>query len=308
MIPRIIADFKGHQEGPLLIVVGGLHGNEMAGIHAIQRMEFLLREEETMYPEFLYNGRFVGLAGNIPALLAKKRLIDADLNRIWLDPHFHISHTSEYKELTEIHKNILGFIEEHPAHLPVVIMDLHTTSSPRGIFTVCTNTAKSKEITGELHCPVITNMTAQLKGSMIQYFSSHFVTGRDITSFAFEGGQHDDHHSISRLIAGMVNCMRTINAVSRESVESKHDEVLLSYAKGLPKYCQITYVHRIEKGSLWRMKPGYQGFQWVREGDWVATYDGKKVFVPHDGYMLMPLYQKSGNEGFFLVNEEETTS
>jgi succinylglutamate desuccinylase len=306
LLERIIAEYRGHQDGPLFIVTGGLHGNEMAGVNAIRRMEFLLREEEALFPEFIYNGRFVGISGNIPALLSGERLIDLDLNRVWLDNLNDIKQTSAFKEMSEIHITIQNLIEEHTEHYPVIIMDLHTTSSPRGIFAVCTNTARSKKITGALHCPVITNMTAQLRGSMIQYYSSHSVFNRDITSFAFEGGQHNDEHSVSRLIAGMVNCMRTINAVSYESVESKHDEILSAYTQGLPKYCVISYVHRIDKASLWKMKPGYQGFQKVKKGEIVASYAGEPVAVPHDGYILMPLYQKSGNEGFFIVEEEES--
>lgn len=304
MLERIIADYRGHQEGPLFIVTGGLHGNEMAGVNAIRRMEYLLKEEEVLFPEFIYNGRFVGLSGNIPALLSGQRLVDLDLNRVWLDDINDIKDTSEFTQMTEIKETIQNLIDEHPPHQPVIIMDLHTTSSPRGIFAVCTNTAMSKKITGELLCPVITNMTAQLRGSMIQYYSSHVVSNRDITSFAFEGGQHNDDHSISRLIAGMVNCMRTINAVSHESVESKHDEILASYAQGLPKYCKITYIHRIEKATAWKMKPGYHGFQLVKKGEVIASYAGTPVQVPHEGYLLMPLYQKSGNEGFFIVNVE----
>ena len=305
MLQRIIADYKGLQDGPLLIVTGGQHGNEMAGVNAIRRMEYLLKEEEALFPEFIYNGRFVGLSGNIPALLSGQRLIDLDLNRVWLDNVNDIKDTSAFNQMSEIQTTIQNLINEHTEHQPVIIMDLHTTSSPRGIFAVCTNTAMSKKITGELLCPVITNMTAQLKGSMIQYYSTHVVSNRDITSFAFEGGQHNDEHSVSRLIAGMVNCMRTINAVSYESVESKHDEILSAYAQGLPKYCIISYVHRIEKASLWKMKPGYQGFQKIKKGEVVASYAGSPVVVPLDGYMLMPLYQKSGNEGFFIVEEED---
>ncbi|HMP28893.1 MAG TPA: succinylglutamate desuccinylase/aspartoacylase family protein [Saprospiraceae bacterium] len=304
MIERLIADYKGQKEGPLLIVVGGLHGNEMAGIHAIKQLYKMLLEENYKDASFLYKGRFVGIVGNITALLQKKRLLDLDLNRIWLENHNDIAFSSEYKEMIAMQKMIYAFVNDHPKDHPIYIMDLHTTSSPRGIFAVCTNTEQSKNVTGRLHCPVIVNMTDQLHGSMIQYYATHSIDERTIVSFAFEGGQHDDGASTSRLIAAMVNCMRSIGAVLPENVESHHDKVLREYAHGLPKYCKITYIHQIEDGRLWKMKPGYYGFQEVHKGEVVAKYNGQEVKIPHDGLILMPLYQENGKEGFFIVNVE----
>jgi hypothetical protein len=231
-------------------------------------------------------------------------MIDVDLNRIWLDNHKDNMHTTEFREMISNQKMIYSYIDQHHEDQPVYIMDLHTTSSPRGIFAVCTNSGESKKITGGLHCPVIVNMTEQLRGSMIQYYTNHSIDNRKITTFAFEGGQHDDEFSISRSIASMVNCMRTIGAVLSENVESRHDNVLRKYAEGLPKYCKITYIHRIEDGTYWKMKPGYFGFQPVQAGEVVASYLNVDVKVPHNGLILMPLYQSSGKEGFFLVNEE----
>jgi succinylglutamate desuccinylase len=304
LLERVIADYKGQKNGPLLIVVGGLHGNELAGIYAISQLQQMLIDENKKDKTFEYRGRFVGLSGNIPALIEKKRLLDLDLNRIWLDDHEDIINTSEFQEMIALQKMIYSYIVDHPEDQAVYIMDLHTTSSPRGIFAVCTNTFESKKITGGLHCPVIVNMTEQLRGSMIQYYTNRSIGNRKLTTFAFEGGQHDDEYSISRSIASMVNCMRTIGAVLPENVESRHDYVLRKYAEGLPKYCKITYIHKIEDGTKWKMKPGYFGFQKVNSGEVVATYNGEDVAIPHDGLMLMPLYQDSGKEGFFLVNEE----
>lgn len=304
MIERLLADYKGIDKGPLLIVIAGLHGNEMAGIDAVEILSQMLVDEEQKDPSFRFRGRFVGIAGNIPALSSGKRMIDLDLNRIWLDDRQSITNSLEYQEMNSIQKMIHSFVSDHTINEPIFIMDLHTTSSPRGIFAVCTNSQNSKKITGELHCPVITNMTEQLRGSMIQYYMDHTIEGRKITSFAFEGGQHDDENSISRLIAGMVNCMRSIGAVLPQNVESRHDVVLQEYAAGLPKFCKITYIHKIEDAHLWKMKPDYYGFQTVKKDEIVANYDGKDVAIPHDALLLMPLYQDTGKEGFFLVNEE----
>ena len=65
-------------EGPLLICMGGVHGNEPAGTDALKRF-FTSIERQRLE----IRGRMIGLAGNPPALAKGVRFLDHDLNRIW---------------------------------------------------------------------------------------------------------------------------------------------------------------------------------------------------------------------------------
>jgi succinylglutamate desuccinylase len=235
------------------------------------------------------------------AITVGQRQIDIDLNRIWHKIPPHKEPIAEFRDKIEIQTIIEAEAIGHNPLYPIYLMDIHTTSSPRGIFAVPTQDNMSQYITGALHCPVITNLTSLVKGSMIQYYADRNVGGRQITSFAFEAGRHDDPGSVSRAIAAIVNCMRSIKSVHPSDVESRHDEVLMAYSAGLPRYCELIYVHRIEDSNLWEMKPGYEGFQAIKKGELLAHYDKKPVFAPMDGLILMPLYQSIGKEGFFVV-------
>jgi hypothetical protein len=74
-----------------------------------------------------------------------------------------------------------------------------------------------------------------------------------------------------------------------------------SRTRGLPRVVEIRYRHDILPGEEFVMKPGFENLDPVRNGD----------LLPHDrhgenrsretGYILMPLYQSQGNDGFFLV-------
>lgn len=302
-MPRIIARYKSDVKGPLLIAVGGLHGNEHAGVQAIKDLEAMLQAEPSKNPSFVYRGDFIGLCGNMSAITQGVRHIDADLNRVWTTDYDNIA-ANEYQEREELMATIHQAVVEHDEGYPVYLMDIHTTSSPRGIFAVPTQEPSSLYISSELHCPVIVNLTQMLKGSMIQYYADHKVAGVQLVSFAFEAGRHDDVGSVSRAIAAIVNCMRSISAVSEEDVESRHDEVLKAYAEGLPKFCELAYIHRItDENAVWDIKPGYEGFQKVKKGEVIAKVNGENVEIPMDGLLLMPLYQKQGKEGFFIVTE-----
>ncbi|MCB0610933.1 MAG: succinylglutamate desuccinylase/aspartoacylase family protein, partial [Lewinella sp.] len=73
---RTIGVFSGDSPGPLVISTGGMHGNEPAGVLAIQRVLGLLQSAS---PPLSFKGKFVGLRGNVKALDLKQRYLRQDL-------------------------------------------------------------------------------------------------------------------------------------------------------------------------------------------------------------------------------------
>jgi hypothetical protein len=49
------------------------------------------------------------------------------------------------------------------------------------------------------------------------------------------------------------------------------------------------------------MRPGYQNFQKVKQGEVVAHDRAGEVTVPEDGFLFLPLYQALGDDGLFIV-------
>ena len=78
MSERILGEFDSGDKNNLMILVGALHGNELAGYKAINNVFNEIREQNIKI-----NGRLIGIAGNLQAIEAKKRFIDHDLNRAW---------------------------------------------------------------------------------------------------------------------------------------------------------------------------------------------------------------------------------
>ncbi|MBZ0151887.1 MAG: succinylglutamate desuccinylase/aspartoacylase family protein, partial [Planctomycetes bacterium] len=64
--------------GPTLLVLAGVHGNEPAGVAAVQRVLDTLQQRE-----LAVRGRLVAFAGNLRALAEGRRFVDRDLNRGW---------------------------------------------------------------------------------------------------------------------------------------------------------------------------------------------------------------------------------
>ena len=75
---RIIGTYASNEPGPLLIVIAGMHGNEPAGVLALDRV---FSDLQKYRPPF--KGKVMGIRGNISALMVQQRFVDTDLNRIW---------------------------------------------------------------------------------------------------------------------------------------------------------------------------------------------------------------------------------
>ena len=72
--PRVIGRYpEAPGEGPTLVVFGGIHGNEPAGVFAARRVAARLAE---LAPPM--RGQFVALAGNRPALARGVRFLEAN--------------------------------------------------------------------------------------------------------------------------------------------------------------------------------------------------------------------------------------
>ena len=77
-IARELGRVRGRSAGPTLICVGGVHGNEPAGVRALDEiLEALGSRSDAV------SGEFVALAGNRTALAHGRRFMGRDLNRAW---------------------------------------------------------------------------------------------------------------------------------------------------------------------------------------------------------------------------------
>ncbi len=303
---RLIGRHTGQEKGPLLICFGGMHGNEPAGIQALSILFKLLELEPESNPDFRFRGRIVGFKGNLRAIENGVRFLNRDLNRQWRPevveyvlntPVSKLRH--EELEILELHTAVMEEIQDYQPD-EVIVLDLHTTTAYGGIFSIATDDPKSVNIAVELHAPVITGLLEGIQGTTLHYFNAENI-GVETTTVCFESGQHEETLSVNRAIAAIINCMRTIGCVRSEDVENRHDALLIEYARGLPKVSELITTHSIEPEDHFRMVPDYKNFQKVKQGEILAFDRNGPIEAIEDGLILMPLYQKQGEDGFFLI-------
>lgn len=303
---RIIGQHQGVEKGPLLICLGGMHGNEPAGIQALEILFNLLELEPRANPGFTFKGRLLGLRGNRQASRRKMRYLEKDLNRQWTPENIArvkaMPDAELYAEDLEL-KELITIIEHNiNAYQPerVVLLDLHTTTAYGGIFSIATDDPQSVKIAVELHAPVVKGMLKGIRGTTLHYFNTETI-GIETVGVSFESGQHNEILSVNRAIAAIINCMRTIGCIRAEHVENRHDKLLIEYSRGLPKVLELIMCHEIKAGDDFHMMPNYENFQPVKQGELLAHDRHGPIYAQADGRILMPLYQQQGDDGFFLV-------
>ncbi|HMG13946.1 MAG TPA: succinylglutamate desuccinylase/aspartoacylase family protein [Saprospiraceae bacterium] len=307
---RIIAKYTTGPGKPLLLCISAIHGNEPAGVTASRKVVEMLEMEPLKNPDFLFNGNYIGICGNINALNHNLRYINRDMNRMLYSELIESVKEKDKSILKNEELEVLEFIEAVNEVLneyqPSVlyVLDLHTTSAKGGIFALPSEDPESLKLAKQLHAPVIRGFIEGIKGTTLHYFRSE-NTGIPTTAVVFEAGQHENPHSEDRCIAAIINCMRSMGCVKDHDVENKHDEILQEFTKYLPAVSHLSFVYKIDPDEQFIMLPGYVNFQPLKLGETLGYNKKGAVKSPLKGRILMPLYQNKGEDGFFIIQEEE---
>lgn len=301
-IDRLIGD-TGPAEGPLVVAIGSIHGNEPAGTRALERLFAALEDRPRPV-----RGRVVGLRGNVRAGVRGRRFVTRDLNRSWTpdglaallahdpgsagDPYADEDEDAEQRELLEHLVPLLA-----GATAPIVFLDLHSSSGDGPPFCCMADVLRNRPVAFGVPVPVILGLEEVIDGALIGY-----LTDLGHVGVAFEGGPHtapdtvENHLAI--LWATLVN-LGVLDAADVPDLED-HRRRLARATRGVPRVVEIRHRHVIQPGDAFAMRPGFENFQPIARGEHVADDRHGAVEAPEEGLMLLPLYQGQGDDGYFV--------
>lgn len=212
---RIVGDVRG-EPGPTLVCIGGIHGNEPAGLVAAQAvLEKLLRAHASGKGEL--RGRLFVIAGNLEALNTgdpAMRYFDTDLNRMFgpdTIEHARATPTAdrnhEQKQLLEL----LDLLQETAADAPggSALMDLHTFSSKSPPFSYVEDSLPARWAGLALGLPLIVGLEEELQGLLADYATSRL----GLLALVIEAGTHDDPESQRIHEAALWVMLRTLGMI-----------------------------------------------------------------------------------------------
>lgn len=300
-IERLIGRYSQGLPGPTIIFIAGIHGNEPAGVFALHRVIDHLKKHS---PPF--KGEIYGFAGNLAALSRQVRFVDRDLNRIWNterirniesgenQPHNNPAEDQEQRELYAALKSA------YQGKNPVIMIDLHTTSAEGQPFTTIGDTLRNRYFARKFPIPIILGIEEEIEGTLLNFMSElGFIT------VGFESGQHDALSSIQVHTALIWLVLFYARSMSGKDIPnlSQHYQTLLQSAPNNQKIFEVRYRYDISQLRMFKMNPGFHNFQKIRKGENLAVNEQGVVLSRENGMIFMPLYQKQGDDGFFVVRE-----
>ncbi len=293
---RVIGEVLGSENGPTMVVFAGIHGNEKAGVLAVERVLARIRKEN-----FYFKGNVHFIMGNITALNKDVRFMDADLNRIWThdkmkelkaDSFLLDSETREQIQIYALIKEILS-----TERGPFYFLDLHTTSSPSVPFVTISDSLNNRKFASYFPVPVVLGIEEYLEGPLLTFINDH-----GYIALGFEGGQHTDPESV-------VNCEYFVwkSLVHSGCIDREQVADFDKYRKHFASLCcshqffEITYRYALSDGEDFEMRPDFENFESIHRDQLLAFSGGREIRSEQKGRIFMPLYQKQGEDGFFIL-------
>lgn len=299
---RIIGSIVGEQAGPTLIITCGIHGNERAGVLAAKRVLATLERRKGRL-----KGEILAISGNLAGMRLGVRYQVRDLNRVWTDARVADVEAraakgamldAEDHEQLEILKEVRGAIAR--ARGPVHLIDCHSTSAQGFPFILFGDTIRQRKFASAIPLPIVMGLEEHLDGVVSAYWST-----QGVISMGVEGGQHDDPGTIDNLEAVILLGAESAGLFGAGTIiETSAAFSLCERRRGdLPHVLEILSRRAITKDDEFVMEPGFANLAHVRGNRLLARDKNGEIRAPKDGYIILPLYQGQGAEGFFWGRE-----
>ena len=258
---RIEADAPG----PRVVIFSGVHGDEVSGIHAVEKLFFdLFTNSRT-----LLKGSLTLARANEQAIAAERRYLKLNLNR-----HFKESYPAktdkacyEFKRAQEL-KTILENCD--------YFFDLHSAPIAQDPFIVVERFAV--DLFGKLGIPKLMTGWSKFSSGAIGGDAENYANAHGAKSATLESGSHFDKRSNDVAYATVLSFLSALEMISgAEKRSSGPVEAVDVYAVITKDFDDFKYAG----------EPG--NFKFIRKGEAFAHQNGKPLTVSEDSYLLIPM-------------------
>ncbi len=290
---RILFKFETDKISPTVVFFAGIHGNEKAGVAALNHVNRHIGKH-------VLKGNVYGILGNLKALEDNQRYVDQDLNRLWTEDSIKEvlakrSLNTEEEQLKLLFSEIQHVLKTYKG--PIYFIDLHTTSSQTLPFITINDAMINRKFSKQFPVPIVLGIEEYLEGPLLSYINT-----LGYVSIGFESGQHDDIKAIENSIAFINLALAYAEVLNiKDDTLKMYFNMLQKASKSSSSFFEIIHLHQIHDGVTFKMKEGYSSFQHIGRGNVLAFQNNSEVKSKYDGRIFMPLYQKRGREGFFII-------
>ena len=299
LINRILINKLVDKSLPTLVVMVGIHGNEVSGIFAVKSIEKKLEEYQLNFKANLYV-----IAGNLNAISKGERFETIDLNRLWTDEQLDkikkndSTFNADEKEQIAVYTILKDILKDHTGKFYFV--DLHTTSAPTTPYLVFSDSINNRLFSKNFPVPIVFGIEEYIRGSLLTYINEFGHVG-----IGFEAGSHDDKNAV--LINESFLWIALVETTCLDKKDIPNYNYYINTLEELSDFSnelfEIVDKHSIHKGEKFAMLKGFDNFQKIKKNQALATSNSKTLYSGFNGQIFMPLYQKQGDDGYFIIKK-----
>jgi succinylglutamate desuccinylase len=179
----------------------------------------------------------------------------------------------------------------------VYVIDLHSTSADGQPFATVGDTLRNRAFAERLPVRMLLGVEEQLDGTMLEHLNN-----LGAVTLGFEGGRHDAPSTVHNHSAMIWLALAAAGILSPADIPDFSLHVgRLSADSAAGRFMEVRYREPVREGDDFVMTPGFNNFDPVRRGQPLARNRAGEILAPETGLILMPLYQKLGEDGFFIV-------
>lgn len=277
--------FTGENKGMNLLILGGVHGNETAGIKA----GFRVVEEIKQGKIKLQNGRLTIVPVCNPAAYQKDvRSIEENLNRVM---KMHLNPQSYEQCLAN---EICPLIKANR-----MLLDLHSTHCQGDVpFAFC-------DYADEYNTPLINALDVDY---VLEGWPAMYAAQGEITDFSTEGYAHFCGNTGTTLECGYHKEPEAENIAYNAIVSAlKVYGMIDGVVTVKPQKTHIQMHSYVIKKQAGKFCQNYKHLDMVRKGQAIAVYDNGEILrAPFDGYILLPNHTAEiGAEWYYLGTKKQ---
>lgn len=274
-----ITIYDSQKKGPTIVIMGGVHGNEVCGVEAIHwlRNDFFIKTP-------IVQGRCITIIANEHAIQNAVRYVKKDMNRIFSKKTLNLAEDSyEYTRAREI----ISFLEEAD-----YMLDIHSTSSPSVPMTCNANTDRHIALAKTLPVNFI---TTGWTGSTTGIASDECVDNSGGIGITVECGEHSSKKALQTAKDCIVTFLRTLKVLG-DTKEFTTDS--------LPEHVTLVKTIYANTDHFNFTLPLVESFVLVSKHQLFAKDGEKMIYADDDYYLVQPAKNiKKGDEACYLAKK-----
>jgi succinylglutamate desuccinylase len=263
-IPSVIR-ITENARGPRVVLFGGVHGDELSGVHAVEKLFFDL----FVGTRTLRQGSLTLVRGNEQALAAERRYLKHNLNRLFREDYGPEIDKASYEfnraqELKIVLQNCDYFL------------DLHSAPIAQEPFMVAEQAAV--DFFSKLGIPRIMTGWSKFSSGAIGGDAENYANAHGAKSATLESGSHFEKRSNDVAYQSIVSLLSLLGMIAgTEQPAARPFEIVDVYEVVTKEADDFRYAGKVDN------------FQSIEKGKSFAFQNGRAITVSEDSYLLIPM-------------------